>query len=389
MVIGDGSPGYVEICLDNNNIPSGGGTSCNPGGACNPPYGGGGWAARIVIYNSDGTTYTGAALSTFIATTANGTCFTVPTPNGYAYIFGLCLTAGTTISWSTLNFCGDEVCTGTAPPCAGPPCGSCATACGTCGFATAPTVNDVTTQCDDYAYTPALAGGETSTRCHQFTALETSVDFGVIVSSTCTGGNVTNFSWALEESTCSGIIQTGTLSSLTLTSLTVGTTYTFCYTFTVPAGCTHSTHYPYFVGAQTVVLPVELGFFQASKEDGYNYITWMTHTELNNDYFTLEHSSDGLMWEVIQNVNGAGTTSLEQNYSSTHRDFENSLNYYRLSQTDFDGTKKVLGIKSVDNRDGLKIITKVNTLGQEVDEFYNGVVIYYYSDGSTKKTIQH
>jgi gliding motility-associated-like protein len=254
FLVGNGTPGSIRICLDANNIPSGGGTSCNPGGACNPPFSGGGWGARLAIFASDGTTYTGTPQTTWYGTTTTGTCFTVSTSNGYAYIMGLCLTAGTSISWTTVNACGDQVCTGTPPPCTGAPCQTCESACSACGFETTPTVTDVTSTCQDYPFSPPLTSGQTSTRCHSFTAVNTTVSFQVIVSGTgCTTGNVTNFTWTLQDQSCGGVIQSGTLSNMTFTGLTVGQTYTYCYTFT--ASCTHNTHYPYFVGAASCELP--------------------------------------------------------------------------------------------------------------------------------------
>src|SRR5687768_14495640 len=77
--IGNGTTGSIRVCISNNSIPSGGGTSCSPGGSCNPPYSGGGWSARMVIYASTGSGYTGAALQTWTATTGNNTCYTVST----------------------------------------------------------------------------------------------------------------------------------------------------------------------------------------------------------------------------------------------------------------------------------------------------------------------
>ena len=167
---------------------------------------------------------------------------------------GLVISAGSCI---TIVFTSDVIinapgwaasisCVNPPPPV---PCTTCETACSACGFATAPTVNQVTNNCPDYPYTPNLTAGQTSTRCHTFTAVNTTVSFNVIINSTCQNGNVTNFSWNLQNASCGGIIQSGTLSNLNFTNLIVGQTYTFCYTFSVPTGCYHTAHWPYFVGA--------------------------------------------------------------------------------------------------------------------------------------------
>ena len=295
-VLGDGTPGFVRVCITTNNIGS---SNCNPGGSCNPPFNGGGWSPRIAIFNSNGTTYTGAALSNFANGTPTGTCFTVSAPNGYAYVMGVCPGNNTTITWSTINTCGDNVCTGTAPPCAGPPCETCSSACPACGFTTTPAVQDVVDNCPDFPYTPPLAGGSTATRCASFTAINTTVSFNVIISSTgCSGGNVTNLTWTLHNSTCGAAIQSGTLSGLSFNNLTIGQSYTFCYTFT--AACQHNTHRPFFVGAAPLVLSNSLTAFQAILEPKFNILEWQM--ELANSDFVVQRSSDGFNFEDLASL---------------------------------------------------------------------------------------
>ena len=138
-------------------------------------------------------------------------------------------------------------------------------------------------------------------------------------------------------------------------------------------------------------LPIELKDFTAKKDSVLiqNNIEWSTYTERNNDYFTIERSADGINWTEIVTVNGAGSTTEEQKYTYSDRNFErNTINYYRLSQTDYDGTKSIEGIKSVNNQIERLLIKKVNLLGQEVDDTYKGIVIKVYSDNTTEKSFQ-
>lgn len=134
-----------------------------------------------------------------------------------------------------------------------------------------------------------------------------------------------------------------------------------------------------------IVLPVELIEFVVENNEEGNDIFWSTASEKNNDYFIIEHSIDGNDWNTINNVNGAGTTSSKQHYSTTHRDFENGTNYYRLTQVDFDGEQTVHKIISIDNFGERTLLKRVNTMGKEVDDNYRGIVILYFSDGSTEK----
>ena len=79
------------------------------------------------------------------------------------------------------------------------------------------------------------------------------------------------------------------------------------------------------------------------------------------------------------------------NYSLTDYNILETLNYYRLKQTDFDGKFEYSKTISIDNRvdnSFKEIIGRTNLLGQEVDEFYNGIVIVRYKDGTSQKFYQ-
>jgi len=220
-----------------------------------------------------------------------------------------------------------------------PPCGVCSTPCGTAsGFATAPTIQQVVDACQTSPFVPALQASSTNTFCYDFQATATSVDFQVIVTSNCGSGTVSNFTWSLYNATCGGAIQTGTLSNMTFTGLTVGNNYVFCYTFTVPSTCTHSQHCPYFVGA--TVLPITLSHFDAkyNPETIAVELDWATVSEINNEFFTVEKSVDGVTFEVVSIVKGAGNSSAFQDYNSLDKNPFYGTSYYRLKQTDFDGS---------------------------------------------------
>lgn len=84
-------------------------------------------------------------------------------------------------------------------------------------------------------------------------------------------------------------------------------------------------------------LPVELAAFAAQCEENRAVLRWTTISELHNDFFTIESSSDALEWETVANVDGAGNSTAVINYAYT--DFSNPGRnmYYRLKQTDTDG----------------------------------------------------
>lgn len=75
-----------------------------------------------------------------------------------------------------------------------------------------------------------------------------------------------------------------------------------------------------------------------------NFITWATASEINNDYFTLARSNDGVNFITIGTVKGAGTVSTSRSYELLDKNAPEGLSYYRLVQTDFNGTTNVVGL---------------------------------------------
>jgi hypothetical protein len=138
-----------------------------------------------------------------------------------------------------------------------------------------------------------------------------------------------------------------------------------------------------------IVLPIELLNLMAaySEPTNSNRISWSTASERLNDHFTLERSTDAVTWTIIDKQNGAENSEVRIDYVYEDYNFvPGKTNYYRLSQTDYDGTVETFDILSVDNTSSGKRVMKVyNILGQEVPFESTGVVILLYGDGSTKR----
>lgn len=95
-------------------------------------------------------------------------------------------------------------------------------------------------------------------------------------------------------------------------------------------------------------LPVELTAFQVSLENNAVACDWWTETELNNDFFTIERSLDGIHFEAIAKIQGAGTSLNPLHYKIYDYDpYLDVVSYYRLSQTDFNGLTRLHDIRSV------------------------------------------
>lgn len=94
-------------------------------------------------------------------------------------------------------------------------------------------------------------------------------------------------------------------------------------------------------------MPIEFSSFTVIGEGQKVLCSWVTASETNNDFFSVEHSADGIVWTGIATVDGSGTTSIDQSYSFTHVKAPVGLNYYRIKQTDYDGVYSYSDIKSV------------------------------------------
>lgn len=228
--------------------------------------------------------------------------------------------------------------------------------------------------------------GQTPTVCWTFTPTSTSVTINSGFSTNCSNYTFNNFN--LYDASCS-LIGTGT----NFTGLTVGVQYTWCMSGNTwnawwqPACTGFNDFCPYFFNNST--LPIELVDFYGTNDGGVNTLTWVTVSEINNDYYTIENSIDGYTWYTVGTIEGAGNSNTGIIYDYDHENYRDTINYYRLTQTDFDGMSETFKTIAIDNRIKEKTLVKtVNFMGQEVDQYEKGLFIQIYSDGTTKKVVR-
>lgn len=99
-------------------------------------------------------------------------------------------------------------------------------------------------------------------------------------------------------------------------------------------------------------LPVSLLGFEGQCNDPEVLLKWSTASETNNNYFTVERSADGKNFKEIGQIEGAGTTSSMLTYRFTDLHPLPGISYYRLSQTDFDGTREYFRMIAVSCKQG-------------------------------------
>lgn len=98
-------------------------------------------------------------------------------------------------------------------------------------------------------------------------------------------------------------------------------------------------------------LPVQFISFSALPVDNVVELVWNVASELNNDYFLIERSSDGTNFQPILTVTGAGTSNVAKRYTAIDSEPVPGGSYYRLTQVDYDGTRTDLHVVRV-NREG-------------------------------------
>ncbi len=138
-----------------------------------------------------------------------------------------------------------------------------------------------------------------------------------------------------------------------------------------------------------IPLPVTMGSFAGHEAGRANLIEWTTYSEQNSDYFSLEHSSDGIYWNRLEDIEAAGSSNIKIIYSAEHQFICSCYNYYRLKQVDFDGKEEYFGPISIDNSKSSKKIVRLTDLtGREVPSDTTGLVIEVYEDGTAKISIR-
>jgi len=222
--------------------------------------------------------------------------------------------------------------------------------------------------------------GKNPTVCWTFTPTSSAVSINSGYSQTgC--NNIAFGGFNLYTSSCTLLA-----SGLSFSGLTPGVTYTWCMSGSAWGGGPSCTGFDDFCPYYTndVVLPVELEIFAGQKTEEYNNIYWVTATEINNSHFTLDRSFNGVDWDYLDVIDGSGTTNTPSMYD--YKDYEaTSINsYYRLTQTDYNGSTKTYNMIYITGTKPKKEIpVAYDTLGRIIKDpkQHTGIIIYKYSDG--------
>ena len=123
-----------------------------------------------------------------------------------------------------------------------------------------------------------------------------------------------------------------------ITNLMVNRVYTFSTNSSV-SGSFDQNRFELII-LNSSALPVTLSDFNAEKQtDKSVLVKWSTASESNNSHFIVEHSLDAVNFKPLEVVKGAGNSNSLKNYSYSHMNPSVGMNYYRLTQVDFNNNK--------------------------------------------------
>jgi hypothetical protein len=97
-----------------------------------------------------------------------------------------------------------------------------------------------------------------------------------------------------------------------------------------------------------VILDVKLDEFTAVRQNNETVLVkWNSVSEINNDFFIIEHSTDGKNFRPVGKQFSAGNTNQGYNYSFIHNEPATGINYYRLRSVDKNGSAEYSSVRKV------------------------------------------
>lgn len=99
----------------------------------------------------------------------------------------------------------------------------------------------------------------------------------------------------------------------------------------------------------STALPVKFTAFTLTRSNHDVLVQWSTSEELNAESFQLERSTDGTNYAAITTISASGNSNTQKNYSYTDRNNTARISYYRIKETDKDGSIVYTVIKTIKN----------------------------------------
>lgn len=147
-------------------------------------------------------------------------------------------------------------------------------------------------------------------------------------------------------------VYNGTGTSVNVTGLTAGTSYTIqVFEYNGVAGAevyylATATNNP---NTQTTLglLPLVWGPVELNIRNEKVAISWSTVMEENIQSFSVNYSNDGQQWQIISTIPSKGNNVMGNSYSHLHSNPKSGWAYYRIGMKDADGKNSYTGIQKV------------------------------------------
>lgn len=121
-----------------------------------------------------------------------------------------------------------------------------------------------------------------------------------------------------------------------------------------------------YTNSTYVALPVTLLSFRGDEVDDNIMLKWSTASEINNDYFTIERSVDGMHFAQLAAIGGAGNSTTKKNYEYVDEHPCIGRSYYRLTQVDYDGKRATFKVIAVLKKESELIVPYPNPTSDEL-----------------------
>lgn len=116
-------------------------------------------------------------------------------------------------------------------------------------------------------------------------------------------------------------------------------------------------------------LPVNWLSFDGKVINQSIQLLWKTASETNNELFEIERSVDAINFDKLGEISGNGNSAIESSYIYYDEVPLPGINYYRLKQTDFDGSydySKIIGIRNHAEQSAFSIFPNPVQSGQSL-----------------------
>ncbi|MBX2846457.1 MAG: T9SS type A sorting domain-containing protein [Saprospiraceae bacterium] len=167
--------------------------------------------------------------------------------------------------------------------------------------------------------------------------------------------------------------QTTVIRTNNLGDNTFSDPFTGIVTYNLTAGGTITCNY------SNNLLPVELTEFNVDSEGSTISLAWKTASEENNAGFEIQQSQDGIAFEAMGWIEGAGTTITSRSYSFQLTNQPGGQYFFRLRQVDEDGRasfSKIVFVELGDDPKSVSVFPSLVRRGEMVNVFSNEVLAF-------------